>query len=246
MRKIICQHRFHGTQPLSAAHSYQKEIGMSISISDFEQRIMEIPPVERSSLVLTIDDGHKDAFRLISMTERHGLNPIIFMTARQIKGEVKTLPLTALYAWCWQTNKDPNKIKEELGFDRLSLKMLRQDEQERLLVKAGIPLDPVEERMLDHDDLTRLISKGFQIGYHGPEHCDLRIIPHSELRNSFDRDFELYKKEGYVSEIAWPEGWWNDAISDIAFQSGFKKQYGLSSSRVVNHEQVIWPRNIWK
>jgi AraC-like DNA-binding protein len=243
---VICLHRFHTQVMSSPAHIKQKQIGMSISLTDLRNRIADLSTEERANLCITIDDGHRDVLHLVSHAHEFGLKPILFMTGRQLRGEVKALPLTALYSWCRRNQRDPNQLKNDLGFDRLSLKHLRQDAQEKKLADAGIPIDPEEERMLDSKDIQYLISNGFRIGYHGPEHCDLRIIPHDELKQLFEADMQLFRKEGLIPEIAWPEGWWDDEISDIAYQVGFERQYGLSSSRFVGDTQVVWARSIWK
>jgi hypothetical protein len=246
MRNINCLHRFHDTTDLPPAHVYQKQIGMSISLQDLRNRIVSLSTEERTNLRITIDDGHRDILNLVPLAHEFNLKPTVFMTGRQLRGEVKALPLTALYAWCSRNQRDPNQLQEELGFDRLSLKHLRQESQEKILADAGILLDPEEERMLDSKDIQYLISNGFRIGYHGPEHCDLRIIPHDELKQLFEADMQFFHKDGFIPELAWPEGWWDDEISDIAFQAGFERQYGLSSARFVGDTQVVWTRSIWK
>jgi AraC-like DNA-binding protein len=242
----VCLHRISESAQFSSAQLFQKQIGMSISLQDLRHRIAGLSSEERANLCITIDDGHRDVLHLVSLAHEFNLKPIVFMTGRQLRGEVKALPLTALYAWCVRNQRDPNQLQEDLGFDRLSLKNLRQESQEKILADAGIPLDPEEERMLDSKDIQYLISNGFRIGYHGPEHCDLRIIPHDELKQLFEADMQLFRKEGLIPEIAWPEGWWDDEISDIAYQVGFESQYGLSSSRFVGDTQVVWARSIWK
>ena len=246
LRSVICLHRIYTELLNSYALSFQQKIGMSISITALRNRISSLNQEVRSNLLVTIDDGHRDILRLVPLIKEFSIQSIVFMTSRQLRGEVKALPLTALYAWCVRNQTDPNMLKEELGFDRLLLKHLRQDEQERLLAEADIPLDPEEERMLDTQDIRYLISNGFKVGYHGPEHCDLRTIPPDELQKLFEEDFCLFKKDGYTPELAWPEGWWNEEISDIAYRTGFEKQYGLSSTRFVDASQVIWARSIWK
>jgi len=246
MEKIFCLHRIHDGQPLSPAHAYQKRLGLSISLTDLENHLKAVASTTASRFLITIDDGHRDVLKLIPLAKELKLNPIIFLTGRQLRGDARPLPLTSLYTWCGITNNDPNNIMDELGFDRLSLKHLRQAEQERLMSNGGIPLDAEKERMLDQTDIAYLVSHGFRIGYHGPEHCDLRIIPHDELDELFEEDIQLFKNAGHFPELAWPEGWWDDEISHIAVQRGFRRQYGLSSDRFVDQEQIIWPRIILK
>jgi hypothetical protein len=118
---VVCLHRISRNERNTNEHNFQKQIGMSISLTDFRNRITELRTEEQANFLLTIDDGHRDILNLVPLAHEFNLKPIVFMTGRQLRGEDKALPLTALYAWCSRNQRDPNKLIEDMGFDRLSL-----------------------------------------------------------------------------------------------------------------------------
>lgn len=254
--EIPCLHRLHLETPLQGAHKIQNIIGMSISLSVLESKLEELSENVQASnrhnnlqqkALLTFDDGHKDVLLAAPiLKEFPEIQPVLFLTGRQLGGEVTPLPLTALYTWCEKNSRNPNELYEEFGFDRKSLKQLPEYEQRRLLKDAGIDIDPTEEEMLNLDEVNELVKLNWLIGYHGNHHCDLRIHKASELQSSFKRDIDLLKELGFVPWIAWPEGRWNNELFLMANELGFTAQFGLLNEKGVGTNTQILKRVIWK
>ena len=254
--EIPCLHRVYKTAPIQGAHKIQKKLGMTISLSSLEKKLMALSNKVKElnykynlkkKALLTFDDGHKDVLLSIPLLKKFpDIQPVLFMTGRQFNGEVIPLPLTALYTWCDRNNRDPNKLMEDFGFDRLSLKLLPENEQRQRLEDAGIDINPQEEEMLNLKDLDYLNNCDWLIGYHGNYHCDLRIHRAVDIEDDFKRDLRLLLSIGYVPWIAWPEGCWNKDLYLMAERLGFTMQFGLSSKKYEGKELKMLNRVIWK
>ncbi len=255
-KDIPCLHRVHYVLPNKGAQSIQNRLGMSISLSLLEQKIKQLSNFVmesnqrnnlRQKILLTFDDGHKDILKTVPLLQNYpGIQPILFITGNQLRGDTQPLPLTALYAWCSAHNKDPNSLKEELGFDRRSLKLLSEEKQRIVLDEAGIDLNPTGEQMVDHKDLEFLTNNNWLVGYHGSHHCDLRIHQSNELKPFFKEDYNLLRKLGYKPWLAWPEGRWNDSLYTMAKEIGFDVQFGLKGEKGIGTIPGIIDREIWK
>lgn len=255
-KDIPCLHRVHNTLPIKGAQSIQNTLGMSISMSLLDQKLKQLSNVvlksnQRNNLkqkiLLTFDDGHKDILKTIPLLQRYpSIQPILFITGNQLRGDTQPLPLTALYAWCSAHHKDPNSLKEELGFDRKSLKLLSEEKQRVVLDKAGIDLNPSGEQMVDHKDLEFLVNNNWLVGYHGCHHCDLRIHQPHELKPLFEEDYKLLSNLDYMPWLAWPEGRWNDPLYAMAKEIGFDAQFGLKGEKGTGTIPEIIDREIWK
>jgi len=256
LEEIPCLHRLHKKTPLQGAHKIQNLIGMSLSLSVLESKLESLSARvntsnEKNNLkqkaLLTFDDAHKDVLLSIPILEKFPIiQPVLFMTGRQLTGEVIPLPLTALYTWCERNNKNPNELMNDFGFNRKSLKQLPENKQRELLDKVGIDINPIEEEMLGLSDVSDLIYRDWLIGYHGSEHCDLRIYKSIELEDCFKNDNTLVKNEGFVPWIAWPEGRWNNDLFSMASNQGFTMQFGLLNEKGIGLNSQMLNRVIWK
>ncbi len=256
LNEIPCIHRIHDEKPLNGAQKIQKMLGMSISLSLFEQKATEFSDTllksnRKSNIqqraLLTFDDGHKDILKTVPFLKKHPeIQPVLFLTGRQLKGEVIPLPLTALYTWCEKNNKNPNNLQEELGFNRRSLKLLPETEQRKALESAGIDINPPEEEMIGVEELNFLIENNWLIGYHGSHHCDLRIHKPQQLEQCFKNDFNLFRHPSYIPWFAWPEGRWNDGLCLMAEDAGFIVQFGLKGEKGIGESSNVVNREIWK
>lgn len=256
LEEIPCLHRLHQTAPIKGAHKIQNKLGMSISLSSFENKLKILAAEVQDfnykhnltqKALITFDDGHKDVLLAIPILQKYpDIQPVLFMTGRQLNGEVTPLPLTALYTWCDRNNRDPNVLMNDFGFNRQSLKLIPEPEQRELLQNAGIEINPPEEEMLGLNDLSHLIKLNWLIGYHGNHHCDLRIYQSNTLEGSFSSDLKLLQQLGCVSWIAWPEGRWNESLYIMARELGFDMQFGLLGEKGSCRNIQVLNRVIWK
>jgi hypothetical protein len=256
LKDIPCLHRVHDALPIKGAQSIQNTLGMSISLSLLDQKLQQLSNVvlqsnQRNNLkqkiLLTFDDGHKDILKTVPLLQRYpNIQPILFITGNQLRGDTRPLPLTAFYTWCCAHHKDPNSLKEELGFDRRSLKLLSEEKQRIVLDKSGVDLNPDGEQMVDHKDLEFLNNNNWLVGYHGSHHCDLRIHQPYELSSLFKEDYKLLSNLGYMPWLAWPEGRWNNPLYTMAKDIGFYAQFGLKGEKGIGTMIEIIDREIWK
>lgn len=256
LNEIPCVHRIHNTLPLDGAHGVQNSLGMTISLKLLDQKLEQLSNhVDESNkasnsnkkVLVTFDDGHKDVLETLPMLKKHpNIQPILFITGKQLRGDVQPYPLTALYTWCATHNKNPNDLKGELGFDRKFLKLQSEEHQRALLSKAGIDLNPLNEQMVNLTDLDILTKNNWLIGYHGSQHCDLRIHHPHKLKPFFIRDYKLLLERGYTPWFAWPEGRWNNSLVQMAKSVGFNVQFGLTGETGIDNDSTVINRDIWK
>lgn len=254
--EVPCLHRLHETIPIEGAHKIQYEIGMSLSIQKMEEKLSVLSVRVRKSnadfnlqqkALLTFDDGHKDVLLAVPILKNFpDIQPVLFLTRNQLNNDVRPLPLTSLYTWCSKYNLNPNELESKYGFNRTSLKLLPENVQREILVKAGIDINPACEKMLNASEIRHLVLNGWLIGYHGSSHCDLRIFSSKSLEPKFAEDLALLRRMNYVPWIAWPEGRWNNSISTMACEQGFYFQFGLEKETGVGSKSYCINRKIWK
>jgi len=254
-KEIPCLHRVHLSEPSHGAHKIQNMIGMSISLERMENKlrilsktIEETNKISHLNLkaLLTFDDGHKDVLLAVKVLEKFPLiQPVLFLTGKQLHNDTTPLPLTALYSWCDSKKLDLNNLLPTYGFSRESLKKLPELEQQNILKSRGIDIKPLGEKMLNLKEVNSLVSKGWFVGYHGSSHCDLRIYSSEELVERFICDYKRLKELAFKPWIAWPEGRWNDSIAAMAFKIGFKNQFGLEGEQGVGTKTYCINRRIW-
>ncbi|MGR5145604.1 hypothetical protein ACQKP8_03520 [Photobacterium alginatilyticum] len=256
LKETPCIHRIHEFLPKKGAHRIQQRLGMSLSLTSLEIKLKSISEKVQESnrkdclnqkALITFDDGHRDVLlSLPLLAQLPELQPVLFLTGRQLRGETIPLPLTALYEWCDENNLDPNNLKDTLGFNRESLKRLPESEQRKILISNGIDINPQGEEMLSSDDIKTLIKNNWLIGYHGIHHCDLRIYLAGDLEVNFKEDLDLLQASGFMPWIAWPEGRWNDNLFSMAKNIGFDKQFGLHIEKGIGSNLGMVNRVIWK
>lgn len=228
---------------------------MSISLEKMETRLQVISQKVAESnkklnlnqkVLLTFDDGHRDVLLTTNVLENFPLiQPVLFLTGKQLNNDTMALPLTALYSWCYDQKLNPNELVLDYGFSRDSLKALPESEQRNILKNKGIDINPLCEEMISLSQVNLLVTKGWLIGYHGSSHCDLRIYSSTELEEHFKKDFNRLKALKFEPWIAWPEGRWNDSLAEMALKVGFETQFGLENEKGVGSKLYCINRKIW-
>jgi hypothetical protein len=248
--EVPCLHRVHDSVLVSGAHTIQKKIGMSISLPSLEKKLSNLvfeSENQSKKILLTFDDGHRDILKAIPVIKKFpDIQPVLFITGRQLRGETLPLPLTALYAWCNTHSYNLNDLQKKFGFTRDSLKLLPEIDQRDVLSSVGVDINPTEEEMVSAKDLNTLSENGWLIGYHGSQHCDLRYQDSQLLELSFKDDYKLVNDLGYLPWLAWPEGRWSDSLYSIAKNAGFEFQFGLEVESRVGTKLEVINRVIWK
>ena len=241
---IPCLHRIHDTVPVAGAHRIQHRIGMSISLADLQMKLTALNTATDKKILVTFDDGYQDNLLAVPLLQKFpNIQPVLFLTGKQMRGDIAPLPLAALYHWCDANNVNPDNMKAQYGFDRALLKTIPEDEQQKLLANIDIDCDAVRHEMLTSADIDTLIKHGWLIGYHGYEHYDLTLCNPQLLQAKLTQDMALLQKEGHVSWFAYPEGRHNNMIATMARKAGFTLQFGLQNP--IDADDV-WAREIWR
>lgn len=253
---IPCLHRLHVTPPTQGVHKIHVDLGMSCSVISLHQYVQDFVNnlnmrngvcKAHQKVILSFDDGFKDIHLAIPILKKFPkIQPILFITGNQINGDTTALPLVAFYNWCAENNQDPNKTSRTLGFDRNSLKQIPEIEQRKLLGSKGIDTNPVTEQMISKKEIDELLNHNWLIGYHGPEHFDLREMAKSTLYKKLVIDYKKVVQLGYTPWIAWPEGRWNHEIVTMARDVGFERQFGLNEKNKLESNSLIIDRILWK
>ena len=253
---LPCLHRLHLTPPTKGSHKIHLDLGMSCAMISFHKYVHDLVNDLHTKdsecktyhkIIINFDDGFKDIHLAIPILKKHPeIQPILFLTGKQIRGDTTALPLVAFYHWCADKRKDPNKTLRTLGFDRNSLKLISESKQRRLLDSKGIDTNPVLEKMIGDKEIKELINNNWLIGYHGPEHFDLREMVRPTLHKKLVTDYNMIVQLGYTPWIAWPEGRWNNEIVAMAKDVGFERQFGLNEKNKPESNSLIIDRILWK
>jgi acyl transferase domain-containing protein/nucleoside-diphosphate-sugar epimerase/NADPH:quinone reductase-like Zn-dependent oxidoreductase/arylamine N-acetyltransferase/ectoine hydroxylase-related dioxygenase (phytanoyl-CoA dioxygenase family) len=253
---IPCLHRVHtNEEALTGAQKVQNLIGMSLSLSEAENRLRELSRLAHivgsyrdhqigtsraHKALVTIDDGFYDVMLLQPIFDElsDSLQPVLCIPSGILRdGDEgmagRHLPLTCLYEYCDLHGIEPND-ESKLGVaTRSVLKTLPEKEQYKRLEQAGIPTDLPTHDLLSTQDLKALSKKGWWVCSHGPDHSDLsKATSFDSVLRELGQDFDLIRHEEWAPWFAWPEGCWCTRTADaVAMQhGGATVQFGLSSS----------------
>lgn len=248
---IPCLHRIFCGQPTGALHLY-RQIGMAVECRELEERLerlnqlaFEVGASDRSVLV-TFDDGWRDAALLAAgfRAWRH-LQPVLFLTAAQMRGTYELLPLPRLYDWCVRSGSDMQSL-QAIGLAREHLKTMPEAEQHRFLDACGIPRATDSAELFQPDDLSDLMGAGWIVASHAHDHSDLRYHAPLELEAGLRVAFAAATAIGGMPWLAWPEGRCTLAGCRIAERVGFERQFSLrSESGDLEYPSLLY-REVWK
>ena len=241
-----CIHRIHSSEwrvPL-AYHDLGMTIGMEILLERLKNlHRCNINNSQKS--IVTFDDGWRDVLLIPEdfFLQHSSLQPVVFLTDEQFGGNPRWMPLHSLYRWMGKKGHTLDKLPQ-LGIDRAVIKEMREDEQHAYLTKHRFENDEYPE-YLNRSDLEILIQRGWRVASHGPEHSDLRTVPKENLRTMLEASLDQLQEFGAEPWLAWPEGRWNDEIAELAYEVGFKKQFGLVEEPRKGRSSLVEMRTLW-
>ncbi len=252
--QVPCLHRVHEGVP-TGAQALQAELGMSLPLTSVVARLEALAERVRAwnrshdqhrRALVTLDDGHVDALMLRSTFARlPELQPVLFVTSALLSGDRRPLPMTALYAWGAARGLVVGELRVH-GIDRVALKRLPEAEQRARLEQHGVPLAPSDELLLGPTELRELCDEGWLVGSHGPEHCDLRELPESELGDALIEARRSVVRLGQPPWLAWPEGRWDERVATLAQRAGFVLQFGLGAEPCPQPGPDLILRTLWR
>lgn len=248
---IPCLHRIFRGQPTGALQVYW-QIGMAVECREVEERLerlnqlaFEVGAADQSVLV-TFDDGWRDPALLTAgfRTWRH-LQPVLFLTAAQMRGTHELLPLPRLYDWCVRSGTDIESL-QAIGLAREQLKTMPEAEQHHLLDAFGIPRATATAELIQPEDLPDLMDAGWIVASHAHDHSDLRYHDPLKLEAGLRVAFGDTTAIGGMPWLAWPEGRCTLAGCRIAERVGFIKQFSLMSESGELEYPSLIHREVWK
>jgi hypothetical protein len=248
---VPCLHRIHVGEPQGSFRIHQA-IGVSIELSELvcrlgalEQRaaLLGLPP---RSVHVTFDDGWQDPVVLEPHFEGWGhLQPVLFLTQGQLKGDCRLLPLPRLYEWCGREGVTLEEMKAK-GLTRKKMKSMPEDEQHAWLDELGVTIDGESTEVLGVDEVRSLMEVGWLVGSHGHDHHDLRMDEPPVLRQGLGAALAEVVAFGGRPWLAWPEGRCTQEGCELAKEVGFTSQLslGVESGAIVRSDLVH--REIWR
>ena len=247
---VPCLHRVHSGPP-TGSHKVHHSIGMSLELGEIRRKLerlnteaIQLKSPDRSVLV-TFDDGWVDSVQLIDLFKKlTKLQPVLFLTVNQLKGDISLLPLPRLYAWCDSWSIDVESIST-LGVTREGLKSLPENLQHAVLDSLDIPRIPNSTEILHPEEIARLIDAGWIIGSHAHDHHDLRFDDFNELKQGLKEALDETINAGGVPWLAWPEGRCTVEICQLASQVGFAQQFSLNVEAGMIDFPTLIHREIW-
>lgn len=252
--QVPCLHRIHEGIP-TGARMLQAELGLSLPLAAVVARLEAVAERVRSwnhshdqhrRALVTLDDGHVDALMLRSAFARlPELQPVLFVTSALLSGDRRPLPMTALYAWAAARGLTVGELGDR-GIDRAALKRLPEAEQRARLEQHGVPLALDDELLLDTSTLRELCDEGWMVGSHGPQHCDLREMPESDLHAALVEARRLVRRLAQPPWLAWPEGHWDERVAGLARRAGFVLQFGLDAEPSPEPGPDLILRTLWR
>jgi len=246
-----CLHRVHAGEPVGDLRVHIS-LGMSIEFEVLVDRLERLNgQVERQggayrSQLVTFDDGWADVMLLASIFDRLScLQPVLFLTAEQCTGSRSLLPLPRLYNWC-ATNRTPVGALDDLGLNRSRLKLLPERTQHSRLDRLGIPRVEESPDILSCQQIRDLMARGWLVGSHGADHCDLRQTNHNDLIRDLKNALSAVRAIGGAAWLAWPEGRCCGEMCQVAAAIGFERQFSLrvESGSLVRSDLIH--REIWQ
>ena len=247
---VPCLHRVYSDHPMGS-HKVHRSVGMSVKLADICRKLenlnreaIELESPDRSVLV-TFDDGWIDSIQFVDLFKRlTKLQPVLFLTVNQLKGDTSLLPLPRLYAWCDSQSLDTASIPT-LGITREELKSLPENLQHEVLDSLDIPRVHNSTELLQPEDIARLVDAGWIIGSHAHDHHDLRFDDAEELEQGLKEALSETANAGGVSWLAWPEGRCSVELCEIASKVGFTRQFSLNVEAGMIEFPTLIHREIW-
>lgn len=249
--EIPCLHRL--TQKgVDAFDPIQVTLGLAPDIDLIIQRLIELDKAAQSkgqgmrSHYVTFDDGWTDGLMLReTFRQLVFLQPVIFLTDRQLQGERSLLPLHRLYQHCKDHGLELRHLEMQ-GIERMELKKLPEAKQHLLLDEAGVERYPKHRQVLSSSHISGLSDDGWLIGSHGGDHHDMTTDDSECLAAHLTSSYGLVKKAGYLPWLAWPEGRCSQRTYLIAKDIGFTKQFTLSGEMTLYALTGTVCRKIWR
>ena len=247
---VPCLHRVYSGHPLGS-HKVHHSIGMAVEFAEICRKLerlnskaIEMKILDRSVLV-TFDDGWFDSVQFVDLFKRlTKLQPVLFLTVNQLKGDTSLLPLPRLYAWFDSRALDIASIPS-LGITREGLKSLSENLQHEVLDSLDIPRVPNSTEILQPEDIARLIGSGWIIGSHAHDHHDLRFDDADELEHGLMKALNETTNSGGAPWLAWPEGRCSVELCEIASKVGFTQQFSLNVEAGMIEFPTLIHREIW-
>ena len=159
--EVPCLHRIHIGQS-TGTHTIHESLGMSIELNEIKSRLFHLNKLAgelclpKGSVFVTFDDGWSDC--LLLREHFHNLEylqPVIFLTLNQMKGDQNSLPLPRLYAWCLINSVDIQSLTSS-EMSRQKLKLFPEETQHQILDEHGVfelnsSTDFIQSELLSHD-----------------------------------------------------------------------------------------------
>lgn len=248
---LPCLHRIHRGVLDGVGHIYQA-IGMTIELDELIARLDRLgSEAQRAgarpgSVLVSFDDGWADVLAVADVFPPWScLQPVLFLTLAQIRGERSPLPLPRLYAWCASTCTDLGQLRG-LGVARESFKLLPERAQHAKLTSLGVPPSTHSADLLTEDDVAGLRGRGWLIGSHGHDHRDLRAADPESLAAGLGEALAATRARGGVPWLAWPEGRCDRQAADVARRVGFELQFSLVGEATDLSAPDLYHRNVWR
>lgn len=248
---IPCLHRVYSGSASGVQNVY-RSLGLSIAADVLLERLARLDHRARMlghaprSAFVTFDDGWSDVLlvapMIASMTH---LQPVLFVMARHLAGDLSPLPLPRLYEWCHATGRDP-KDPQQAGISRPRLKQHDESRQHAILDRLGIPYTRQDDDLLTLEQIRDLISQDWLVGSHGHDHYDLRHASPESLMRPLRKTAMAIKRFGGRAWLAWPEGGCTNHLCEVAELAGFELQFSLRQEAVGVTHAAVRHREIWK
>jgi peptidoglycan/xylan/chitin deacetylase (PgdA/CDA1 family) len=198
------------------------------------------------ALLVTFDDGWADNIEVgLPLLRKAGMPAVVFVVPEAIEepaatpwwhetifrarrnGRLSDRELVALWSRCgWDMPLDSSGIELVFAFIR-RLQPLPGVERDAILAQIELPGGMRIRQMMTREQVRDLASAGIAIGVHGYTHVPLTFVerPQAELENAMRYVESLFGTE-YVPArtLSFPHGRYNDAIVEMARESGFRVQ----------------------
>ena len=199
----------------------------------------------RRSVLVTFDDGWAEPASLADEFGRWPhLQPVLFLTSRQLVGDAGLLPLPRLYEWCATTGVEFEELAGR-GLDRRDLKKLPESQQHARFDRVGVPRLRRSTQVLSLNRVRELMAGGWLVGSHGHDHHDLREDDLSALERGLAEALDAIVQFGGERWLAWPEGRCTERMCDSARRVGFVLQFSLRVEAGSIEREDLVHRDIW-